>query len=188
MPDLNLGPAPERSRTPAILISFVLLALVAAAIYHFSPRKAADIRMEKVDLFAPHTETKAAKGGTHILGTPSYTEDNLYVVVHLSIENKLSLPLFLDSPEATLTTAAGVSTATVVSPTDAVRLEQSFPDLTPLAANPIGYNSQIAPHGTLQGSIILLYPTLKQSDWQAKKSANLTLHFIHIGPQTIDLP
>jgi len=188
MSDLNLGPPPERNRIPAVLISVAVLCMIAAAIYHFSPSKAAEIRVEKVDLFAPHTETKASHGGTHILGTPSFTEDNLYVVVHVSIENKLSLPLFLDSPDATLTTPAGVNDATAVSPTDAVRLEQSFPELTPLATNPIGYDSQIAPHGTLEGSIILLYPTLKQADWQTRKSANLTLHFIHIGPQTIDLP
>jgi hypothetical protein len=188
MPDLNLGPAPERNRTPAILISIAALAAMAAAIFYFSPRNASQIHVEKIDLFAPHTETKASQGSTHVLGTPSFTEDNLYVVVHASIENKLGMPLFLDSPEATLTTPAGVIAATVVSPTDAARLEQSFPALTPLATNPIGSDSQIAPHAKLEGSIILLFPTLKQDDWQTKKSASLTLNFAHIGPQTITLP
>ena len=187
MSDLNLGPAPERNRTPAILISIVVLAAIAAAIYHFSPRTAAQINVEKVDIFAPHTETKAAHGSLHVLGTPAFTEDNLYVVVHVSIVNKLHIPLFLDSPEATLAVPAGTTAATVISPSDTARLEQSFPDLTPLAPNPIGSGSQIAPGATLEGSIILLYPTLKQSDWQTKKSATLTINFARIGPQTVDV-
>jgi hypothetical protein len=187
MPDLNLGPAPERNRTPAILISIAVLAIVAAAIYCFSPRHPTQVRVEKVDIFAPHTEVKAAKGGVHILGTPSYAEDNLYVVVHVSIENKLGLPITLEPPEAAMTTPAGVIAATIVSPVDVARLEQSFPELTPLATNPIGDDSQVAPHSTLEGSIILLYPTLRQTDWQTKKSASLTLNFLRIESQTVDL-
>src|SRR5580693_6767872 len=116
MPDLNLGPAPERNRTPAILISIVALAAIAAAIYYFSPRTPAKIQVEKVDLFAPHTESKAEKGGMHILGTPAFAEDNLYVVVHVSIVNNLGLPLFLNSPEATLTMPEGTLAATIVNP------------------------------------------------------------------------
>jgi len=188
MPDLNLGPAPERNRTPAILISVAVLAAIAGAIYYFSPRTPSQVKLEKVDLFAAHTETKAAHGGVHVLGTPAYTEDNLYVVAHVSITNNLRQPLFLGAPDATLTTPDGILAATVVSPADAARLEQSFPELTPLAPNPVGSESEIAPRATLTGSIILLFPTLKQSDWQTKKSANLTLNFVHFGPQTIDLP
>ena len=184
---LNLGPAPERSRTPAILISVVVLAAVGAAIYFFSPRHPTQVNVEKIDIFAPHTEVKAGKGGVHLLGTPSYKEDNLYVVVHVSIENKLSLPITLEPPEATLTTPAGVITATVVSPADAARLEQSFPEITAMATNPIGIDSQIAPHGTLKGSIILLYSTLSQNDWQTKKSANLTINYLRVDPQIVDL-
>jgi hypothetical protein len=188
MSDLNLGPAPESNRTPAILISIGVLAAIAAAIYFFSPHTPSAIKVDKVDLFAPHTETKAAQGTLHLLGTPAFTEDNLYAVVHLSVENKLRLPLFLDTPEATLTTPEGVVAATVVSPADATRLEQSFPALTPLATNPIGSESQVEPRATLQGSVILLFPTLTESAWKTKKSATLTLNFHHYGPQMIDLP
>jgi len=187
MPDLNLGPAPERNRTPAILASIAVLIIVAAAIYYFSPHHPTQVRVEKVDIFAPHTEVKAAKGGVHILGTPSYAEDNLYVVVHVSIENKLSLPITLEPPEATMTTPAGVIAATVVSPVDIARLEQSFPELTSMATHPIGIDSQIAPHGTLEGSIVLLYSTLSQKDWQTKKSANLTINYLRVDPQILDL-
>jgi len=188
MPDLNLGPAPERNRTPAILISIVALAAVAAAIYYFSPRTPAKIQVEKVDLFAPHTESKAAKGGVHILGTPAFAEDNLYVVVHVSIVNNLSLPIFLNTPEATLTTPEGSIAATVVSPSAVPALEQSFPALSTLAVHPIGSESEIASRATLEGSIILFFPTLTDAAWKTKKSATLTLNFAHQGPQTIDLP
>jgi len=188
MPDLNLGPAPERNRTPTILISILALAAIAAAIYYFSPRTPAKIQVEKIDLFAPHTETKAAKGGVHILGTPAASEDDLYVVVHVSIANNLRLPLFLNPPEATLTTAEGSIAATIVNPSAIAGLEQSFPALTPLATHPIGTESEIASRATLEGSIILFFPTLTDAAWKTKKSATLTLNFVHQGPQTIDLP
>jgi len=188
MPDLNLGPAPQRNRTPAILISAVVLAAIAAAIYHFSPRTPAQIQVQKVDIFAPHTETKAAKGGMHILGTPSFQEDNLYVIVHVSLKNNLRQPIFLDAPEATLTTSTANLAATVISPTDALRLEQSFPQIAPLAPNPLGSGTEIAPRATTEGSIILLYSTLSDDAWKAKKSSTLTVNITHLGPQTIDLP
>jgi hypothetical protein len=185
---LNLGPAPERSRTPAILISVFILAIVAAAIYYFSPRTPAQIQVTKVDIFAPHTETKAAKGGINILGTPSFTEDNLYVVVHVSIENKLRRTLYLESPQAMLTLPEGTTSATVVSPADASRLEQSFPALTPLATHPLGSESEIAASAKAEGSIILLFPTLTESAWNTKKSATLTMNLHNLPAQTITLP
>jgi len=185
---LNLGPAPERSRTPAILIAVLVLAAIAAAIYYFSPRTPAQIQVVKVDIFAPHTETKAAKGGVHILGTPAFTEDNLYVVVHVSIENKLRRTLYLDSPEATLTLPEGTTSATVVNPADVLRLEQSFPALTPLASHPLGSESEIASRATVEGSIILLFPTLTESAWKTKKSATLTVNLHNLPSQTITVP
>jgi len=188
MPDLNLGPAPERNPTPAILISILALAAIAAAIYYFSPHTPAKIQVEKVDIFAPHTETKAAKGGMHVLGTPAVAEDDLYVVVHVSVANNLSLPLFLNSPEATLTMPEGTVAATIVNPSQVPGLEQSFPVLVPLATHPLGGESEIASHAALEGSIILFFPTLTDAAWKTKKSATLTLNFAHQRPQTIDLP
>jgi hypothetical protein len=188
MSDLNLGPAPERNRTPAIFIAAFVLGIIAAFIYWFSPRTPAQLQVQKVELFAPHTETKAAQGNLHVLGTPSFSEDNLYVVVHMNITNKLRIPLFLNSPAATLTMPEGVVAATVVSPADATRLEQSFPALIPLAPNPIGSESEVAPRASLNGSIILLFPTLTESAWKSKKSAELTLNLHNLPPQTISIP
>jgi len=188
MSDLNLGPAPERNRTPAIIISIVVLAAVAAAIYYFSPRTPAQVQVEKADIFAPHTETKAARGSMHVLGTPSFTEDNLYVVVHVSITNKLRIPLYLTSPEATLTLPEGITAATVVNPSDVSRLEQSFPELTTLADHPLGSGSEIAPRETQRGSIILLFPTLTDAAWKTKKSASLTVNLHNLPAQNITIP
>jgi hypothetical protein len=188
MSALNLGPAPDRSRTPAILIAVLVLAAIAAVIYHFSPRTPAQVQVVKVDIFAPHTETQAAKGAIHVLGTPAYVEDNLYVVVHISIENKLRQTLFLESPTATLTLPEGTTPATVVNPTDFPRLAQSFPALTPLATHPLGEGSEVAPRATQDGSVVLLFSTLKQSDWQSKKSATLTINLHNLPPQTITIP
>jgi hypothetical protein len=188
MSELNLGPVSERNRAPAIIISVVVLALIAAAVYYISPRTPAQIQVQKIDLFAPHTQSKAEQGSLHILGTPAFAEDNLYVVVHLSIENNLHQPLFLDPAEATLSMPEGVTAATVVSPADAPRLEQTFPALIPLANNPLGSGSEIAPRATQQGTVTLLFPTLTEAAWKSKKSATLTINFLRLPPQTINLP
>jgi hypothetical protein len=189
MPDLNLGPAEERSYLPAILIATVVLIIVGIAVFFLNPRKTADISVTKVDLYAPHTEFQATPGGSHIIGQAPSTEDDLYAVVTVNLTDDLRLPLFVDGTSVTMTAPDGSQTEAIGVPaTDYPRLEQTFPQLTPLLSNPFTYGQQIGPKQTATGSVLVLFPNTTEAAWKARKSATVTLNLRNQSPLTAPLP
>jgi hypothetical protein len=197
MPDfeLHLAPPPDRNNpVPKFLIASLVMIVAGVAVFMLNPRKTVEISVQKVDLFAPHTEFKATPGENQIIGAPAASEDDLYVVATLRITDKLRLPIFLDSNSATMTTAEGATVeATVISPHDLPRLEQTFPQVLPLvsppSAQPISFDDAVAPGATRLGSVVLLFPQISAKAWQTKKSATLTLNRAHdAAPQIVALP
>jgi hypothetical protein len=159
----------------------------------FNPRKTAVITVQKTQLFTPHTEFKQMPGSGRIIGAQAESEDNVYVVATVSITDKLRLPLFLDSVSATMTTDAGTTQATNVSPLDLPRLEQIFPKITPLVsvpgAPPLRFEDTVSPGATRVGIVVFLFPQITAQAWAAKKSATLTVNFAHdAAPISVPLP
>ncbi len=194
-PDLKLAPPADTNRLiPKLILAGVVMVVVGAAVYLLNPRKTAEITVQRTQLFAPHTEFKEMPGIGHIIGAPAVSEDDVYDVVTLSIADKLRLPIFLASNSATMTTAAGSTVeATVISPSDLPRLEQTFPQILPLvslpAAPPLQFQDAIAAGTTRVGTIVLLFPQTSEKDWRAKKSATLTVYLAHdAAPIPIALP
>jgi hypothetical protein len=190
MSELNLAPEPTRISMNIIVIAFVALAAVAAAIYWISPHKPAEVTVVQEQFFAPHTESGqlAGAGGMKVLGAAS-TEDDLYVVVDLKIDNKLGMPLFFTSSAGTLTSASGEEVdATIVTPHDIPRLEEVFPALTPMIKQPLALDAEVAPKGSASGSVLLLFPNMTEADWKAKKAASVSLNLAHQESLNIPLP
>jgi hypothetical protein len=189
MTDLNLGPAEERSYLPAILIAAAVLIVIAIAVFFLNPRKTADTSVTKVELYAPHTEFQATPGGSHIIGQGPSAEDDLYAVVTVSVTDDLRLPLFVDATSVTLTAPDGSQTEALGVPvSDYPRLEQTFPQLTPLLTNPFTYGQQIAPKQTAVGSVLVLFPNTTEAAWKARKSATVTLNLRNQSPLTAPIP
>jgi len=128
-PDLKLAPPPDSHRLiPMLVIAGIVMTVVGAAVYMLNPRKTAEITVQKTELFAPHTEFKQTPSSSQIIGAAAVSEDDVYVVATLSIQDKLRLPIFLTNTSATMTTDDGTPLeATVISPLDVPRLEQTFP-------------------------------------------------------------
>src|ERR1700739_2920534 len=97
----------DRGPLTAVLIAFAILAIITAAVFFLNPRKIAELSVSKVDLFAPHTQFDASQGSMKVLGETAQSEDDLYVVAHVNITDKLRLPLFLFGWSATVTLADG---------------------------------------------------------------------------------
>ncbi len=197
MPDLQLqlAPPPDRNRLiPKLLIAALVMIVVGVAVFLLNPRKTAEISVEKIDLFAPHTEFTALPSASHLIGARPTSEDDVYVVATLRITDKLRLPIFLATASATMTTAEGSTVeATVISPLDLPRLEETFPQLLPLlsppAAPPIRFEDAVEPGATRVGTVLLLFPQTSAQAWQTKKSATLTIQLAHdAAPITIPLP
>ena len=189
MSDLNLGPTQHSSPLKGILTAFVVLAVVAAAVFYFNPRKTAELSITKVQLHAEHTTFSSQRGSVNVIGQPASTEDDFYVVATVRLENKLHLPIFIDSFDATYTAPDNTTLDTkATSLTDISRIEETFPALQPLIANPLSFDPGIAPGTATEGTILLHFSGLTEDAWKARKSATLTVNLAHQNPVTTTLP
>ena len=186
---LNLGPTEERSPLKFILIAAAIMAAIVAVLYFTTWRKMAEASVIKTDIFAPHTVMKQLPDQIHIVGTLGEEQDNVYVIAHVRLTDKMRLPMFYSTATATMMDTTGASLdAIVISAHDLQRLEQSFPEIAPLATSPFTDGDEFAPDSAREGSVVLLFPHINQSMWSARKSATLTLSFAHQDPLTIPLP
>jgi len=196
-PELHLAPPPDRNAlTPRLLIAGLIMLAIGAAVYFLNPRKTAELSVQKIDLFSPHTVFKEMPSASHIIGALPSSEDDVYVIATVRIIDKLRLPIFLNGNSATLTTASGQTVeATMVSPTDLPRLEQTFPQILPLvsppAAPPINFGAEeaVAPGATRIGTVVMLFPQTMAATWHSRKSATLTIELANdAAPLTVKLP
>jgi len=188
--ELKLAPESDRSIMPAISIAALVLLTVAIIVFLVNPRETAALSVDKIQEFAPHTATHALRGQISVLTDTPAGEDNLYVVAQVQVTDKIRLPLFITGATATLVNADGTSVDTnSVSPVLYPRLEKIFPEITPmLQGDPIRDGDEVAPGETRKGMVLLMFPGLKQSDWQSKKSAVLSINLRNQAAQTIKLP
>jgi hypothetical protein len=194
-PDLTLAPPPDNHRLiPMLVIAGIVMSAVCVAVYMLNPRKTAEITVQKTEVFAPHTEFKQTPSSSQIVGAAAASEDDVYVVATLRIQDKLRLPIFLTNTSATMTNEDGSTLeATVVPPLDLPRLEQTFPQIVPLvsapAPPPLEFEDAIAAGTTRAGTVVLLFPQTTEKQWRAKKSATLTVHLAHdAAPINVPLP
>lgn len=181
----------DRSPIVAVVLAFIIMVVVAVTIYLVIPHKITDLSVSKVDVFAPHTEFKASQGGgsVQMLGETAQTEDDLYVVTHINMTNRLSQRVFISGWSATVMFADGSTLdSTLVGKSELPRLEQIFPQITSLATDPIGDGDELDPGVTKSGSIVLLFPNVTQDQWNKKRSAVLTIDLHEHVSQTVKLP
>jgi len=194
-PELHVvSPDDENNPLPKILIAAAVMIVIGVAVFLLNPTKTAELSVQKVDLFAPHTVMNAAEGGGQVVGVAPSAEDDLYVVATLKITDKLRLPIFVDSYTATLVTSSGATLdATIVAGQLLPKVGETFPQILPLvnppAATPIKFDDAIQPGDTKVGSVVLLFPNASEKIWREKKSATLTLTLSHdAAPLTVALP
>jgi hypothetical protein len=186
--DLKLAPEPEHGVMPAVSISFLILIVVAVVVFLVNPRETAVLKVDKVDVFAPHTDFKPDKKAVKEVGLANAGEDDLYVVATVSMTNKLRLPIFITDTTLTLTTGNSAEEATAVSPQYYPQIESSFPALTPMLGPPIAQGDELAPGATHTGNVLMLFPGLTAEAWKNRKSAVLTVSLRNQAPQKVLLP
>ena len=189
MSDLNLGPTQQSSPLKGILIAIAVLTAVAIAVFYLTPRKTAELSVPKVQLYAAHTSTASRVGDMNVIGQLGESENDLYVATTLRIENKLHLPIFVESIDSTYTTPEGsVIDTKALSLSDISRIEETFPAISPLMANPLPFEPTIAPGTTTEGTVLLHFSGLTEQDWKIRKSATLTVNLARQSPQTSTIP
>ena len=194
MADLKIAPSRDSSNAPALILSLLILAAIAAAIFYFNPHKVSEFKVTSVDTYAPHTTFGALQGptpnGMHVLDTPtSTTENDLYVIAHVSLTDKLRLPLFISGAVARVKLGDGTELeSNLLSASDLKRLEVIFPSLREHVTDPISDGDEVQPGQTRTGTVILPFPGQTDDAWHAKKSATLTLQLRNQNPQATAIP
>lgn len=174
----------------AVVLAFIIMVVVAVTVYLVIPHKITALSVSKVDVFAPHTEFKASQGTSgQVVGEPGQSEDDLYVVAHINIRDRLHQRVFISGWSATVMFRDGsTEDSTLIARSELPRLEQIFPQIATLAPDPIGDGDELDPGVTKTGSVVLLFPNTTQEKWNTKASAVLTIDLHEHVAQTVKLP
>jgi hypothetical protein len=181
VPDLQFAQPVRRNLLVPVLLAFLILGIVLALVLKFTPHKTADLAVTRTAVYQAHT---VFKSDTIVVGN-QHTEDDLYVVTTLHIDDRLDLPLFIKDFTATITTADGEEvTTSAVEKRDLDNVYASFPDLKALTSEPLLRDTMISPGQSAEGMVLLHFPVTKDV-WDHRRRAVLNVDLYHQGQQEV---
>ena len=181
VPDLKFAQPARRNLLAPVLLAFLILGIVLALVLRFTPHRTADLTITRTIIVPTHTVFKSDS----IVVANQHAEDQLYVLTTLRIDDRLHLPLFLKDFTATLTTGEGEEvTTSAVEKQDLENVFASFPELKPVATEPLLRETMISPGEYAQGMILLHFPITKDV-WDHRRNAILNVDIYHQGEQQI---
>src|SRR5271170_5232188 len=179
--DLKFAQPARRNLLVPVLLAFLILGIVLALVLKFTPHKTADLTITRTAIYPAHTVFRSDS----IIVANQHTEDDLYVLTTLRIDDRLHLPLFLKDFTATLTTAEGEEiTTSAVEKQDLDNVYTSFPALKPLASEPLLRETMISPGQSAEGMVLLHFPVTKEI-WDHRRTAVLNVDLYHQGQQEV---
>jgi hypothetical protein len=179
--DLKFAQPVRRNLLVPVLLAFLILGIILALVLRFTPHKTADLTITRTVIFPTHTVFKSET----IVVANQHAEDDLYVLTTLRIDDRLHLPLFLKDFTATLTTAEGEEiTTSAIEKQDLDNVYTSFPNLKPLATEPLLRETMISPGQSAEGMILLHFPITKEV-WDHRRTAVLNVDLYHQGVQEV---
>ena len=171
----------RRNLLAPVLLAFLLLGIVLSLVIRATPRRTADLTITRTLIFPTQT---VFKSDSTLVGHDQ-TQDDLFVLTTLRIDDHLHLPLFIKDLTGTLTTADGqVFTTSATEKQDFDNVYTSFPALKPLASEPLLRETTIAPGQSAQGMVLLHFPVTK-AVWDHRRTANLNVDLYHQGLQDV---
>jgi hypothetical protein len=179
--DLKFAQPARRNLLAPVLLAFLILGIVLALLLRFTPRRTPDLTILRTTIYPTHTVFKSDS----IVVANQHTDDTLYIITTLRIDDRLHLPLFLKDFTATLTTGEGEEiTTSAVEKLDLDNVYTSFPALKPLASEPLLRDTMIGPGQSAEGMILLHFPVTKEV-WDHRRKAVLNVDLYHQGEQEV---
>jgi hypothetical protein len=190
VPEPTFAQPDRRNFALPLLLALGVLAIAAGLLAYFFPYKKPQLTINHSAVYIGHTvfERQNFDNGTKVIGQGPSTEDDLYVLETVHIENPLKVPLTLNDFTATLTAADGsqMKIGAIEKP-DLPTVFTAFPALKPLVATPLLRETTIAPGQSVDGVIVLPFPVAK-STWDQRQSAILTIEFYRESPVNLTIP
>ncbi len=191
MAELSLGSG-TKQRSMLVPVLLALLVLAAAGAWFAKTYVHASVTgaVNRVTLYPVHVEYQKPSVG--IVGAANQTEDELYVIADVTLNDRSELPLFLSSFEGSFTMDDGtVMEANVISRTDLPRLMLMFPKMKSAVdgngSAPLLTEGTV-PKGTSTHGYVVLSYNVPQGVWDKRKAADVTVKFYHQDPLTMALP
>lgn len=178
-------PQPARRNLLApVLIAFVILGIIIALLVRYTPHKTADLTITHTAVYPAHISFKS---DSIVVGS-NQSQDELYILANLRIQDRLNLPLFIKDFTATLVTADGENlTTSAIEKQDLDHVYSAFPALKPLASDPLLRETLISPGNSVNGMVLIHFP-VTLATWNQRRSAKLNVYFYHQGPLSITIP
>lgn len=193
MADLTFSQPARRNLVAPIATAMALLGIILGLVLYLTPHTIAEISVSQPVIYAAHT---VFKSNSIVVGQDP-SQDDLYLIVTVRIQDRLRLPLFIKDFTATLTpsnpdgTPAEPITSSAVQKLDIPNLYTSFPALKALAAQqsaqPLYRETRIDPGNSAEGTVLLHFP-VTQTTWNQRKTAILTMDFYHQGQLSVPIP
>ncbi len=193
MAELKLRPGERRSMLVPILLAVLLLAAAGAWFAKVYLHPAVTGSVAATSVYPVHEEYKGPKyQGPAAMVAADQTEDALYVVANITLQNHSEVPLFLSSFHGEFTLQDGsVMQASPIETTDLPRLLKMFPQLKTLTdatgTQPLQRDQTVAKDGTGRGYLVMYY-NIPPGIWEKRKAAEVTIDFYHQDKLTLPLP
>jgi Domain of unknown function (DUF4352) len=188
--DLTFAQPDRRNFALPILLALGVLAVAAGLLAYFFPYKKPQVALTHSTIYIGHTvfEKQNFQNGTKVVGQGPSTEDDLYVIATVHIQNPLKVPLTLNDFTATLTGADGSQMQT--SGVEKNQLDSvfiAFPELKPMTGTPLLRETVIAPGQSADGTILFQLPVAKTT-WDQRQSATFSIDFYRESPVLVTIP
>ncbi|HEX2917655.1 MAG TPA: hypothetical protein VHN81_04005 [Edaphobacter sp.] len=183
--DLKFNQPARRNLLVPVLIAFLILGMAIAIVLRYTPATTAKLKVVHTAVYPTHTEFKADS----IIVGRDRSQDDLYVVTTLNMEDRLNLPLFIKDMTATLETADGEKIETsAVQKQDFENLFTTFPALKPLVtAAPLLRDTLIESGKSVEGTVVFHFP-VTEDVWNHRRAATLHIALYHQGRVSVTIP
>lgn len=166
------------------MIAFLLVGVLITLVIQHNPATSIDLTLTHTAVYPTHT---VFKSNSLVVGSDK-SEDDLYVVANLRVDDPLHLPIILKDFTATLTTADDQEiTTSAAEVNDLPNIYTSFPALKPLSSPPLRRETLITPGTSAEGMVLLHFP-VTEDVWNHRKSAILNVDLYHQGTFPITIP
>jgi hypothetical protein len=186
--ELTFAQSVRRNYTAPIIVAVVILGIAGGILHGLMPQRTMALKVTRETVYPIRVAAERPQAsGFKVLGPPVSSEQGVYVVTTLHIDNKLNVPLFLKDFTATVTLPNGEMHTSAIEKQDLDTVYSAFPDLRSLMATPLLRETAVDPGKTSDGTLLLQFP-MRQSDWNQRQSATLTIDFYHQPSVTVPIP
>lgn len=186
MTDPTFAQPERRSFLVPALVAVAAIALAIAIAVHYFP--ATTVNLDHVGAVVIPTHTAYSPINKTITIAPIESEDVLFLVETIRLDNRLRVPIFPDDYTLTLTAADNrQATFRAIKIIDLADLQLTFPQLVAPLQSPLPRDIAIEPGKASQGALLFSIP-LSKATWDARKSAVLKVDLYHYPSQSVTIP